>query len=65
MTMRRSSSYFFLSSSRRSQYSNAMAGSWIEQGPITTMSLLFSSTPWTTSTASLRELMTVSLDFSV
>lgn len=62
--MRRSSLYFCLRVRSLSQYSRAAAGSWIEQGPMTTKSRCFASVPVTTSTASLRPFRTVSLDLA-
>jgi hypothetical protein len=62
--MRRSSLYFCFKATSLSQYSRARAGSWIEQGPITTSRRLFGSVPVTTATDSLRPLRTVSLDLA-
>lgn len=63
--MSSSSLCFSFAARRRSQYSRAALGSWIEQGPMITRSLPFSSVPLTTAAASSRPSMTVCFDLGV
>lgn len=63
MTMHRSLSSVLASAARRSRYSMAVAGSWIEQGP--TITSRRSLRPMIMLTASLRPLTTVSTAASV
>src|SRR2546421_7277314 len=59
MMMSRSSAYLYLRARRRSQYSRAAVGSWIEQGPTMTRRRCRGSVSWSIATDSLRAFRTV------
>ena len=63
--MSKSSLYCSLSTESLEQYSRAAAGSWIEQGPMTTRRRFLVSRPLTMATDSLRPARTVAFEVAV